>query len=117
MANTLLLDQTTWDLCADAAGNIAMASDPYAIAQDVASSVRTFLGECWYDTTDGIPYFQEVLGQAPPSALLKSLIEKQALKVPEVAKAVCTLSSFAGRTLTGTIQVTTSTGVTIPITF
>lgn len=115
--NTLLLDQTTWDLCADAAGNIAVASDPYAIAQDVASAVRTFTGECWYDTTDGIPYFEEVLGQAPPAQMIKSLIEQQALTVPEVAKAVCTLTSLSGRTLTGTIQVTTSTGVTIPITF
>lgn len=115
--NTLLLDQTTWDLCADAAGNIAMASDPYAIAQDVASAVRTFVREVWYDSTDGIPYFSEVLGQYPPAQLVRSLIETQAKTVAGVAKAVCTLLSLVDRTLTGTIQVTTSTGVTIPVSF
>ena len=41
--STLLLDQTEWDLVLDASGNIALASPPYALAQDVASAVRTFL--------------------------------------------------------------------------
>ena len=50
VAATLLLDRTTWDLCLDANGNIAMATGPYAIAQDVASAVRL-----WHDTTKGVP--------------------------------------------------------------
>lgn len=101
----------------DAAGNIALASDPYAIAQDVASAVRTFQGECWFDTTVGVPYFQEVLGQSPPLQLLQSLIEQAALTVPEVAKAAATISSFENRTITGNVQVTTSSGITIPVSF
>lgn len=117
MATTLLLDQTTWDLCLDANGNIALASDPYSIAQDVASAVRTFQGECWYDTTQGIPYFDQVLGQRPPLQLVQSLIEKAALTVPEVVKAVCVIAKFEDRVITGQIEVTTSTGVTIPISF
>ena len=40
--NTLLLDLTNWDLLVDASGNIAVASDPYSVAQDVASAVRVF---------------------------------------------------------------------------
>jgi hypothetical protein len=43
--NTLLLDVSSWDLCLDAAGNIAMASNPYSIAQDAASAIRTFAGD------------------------------------------------------------------------
>lgn len=117
MATTLLLDQTRWDLVLDAAGNIALASDPYSIAQDVASAVRTFQGECWFDTTVGVPYFQEVLGQSPPLQLLQSLIEQAALTVPEVVKAVATITSFENRTITGNVQVTTSTGITIPVSF
>ena len=40
--NTLLLDQTAWDLVLDSAGNIALAAVPYARAQDVASAIKTF---------------------------------------------------------------------------
>ena len=64
---TLLLDRTAWDLCLDSNGNIALASEPYSLAQDVASAVRLFLGECYYDTTKGIPYWTEVLGMLPPA--------------------------------------------------
>lgn len=115
--NTLLLDQTTWDLCLDASGNIALASDPYAIAQDVASAVRTFRGECWFNTADGLPYFSEVLGQSPPLRLVESLIEEAALTVNEVVTAVATITSFEGRTIKGNVQVTTSSGITIPVSF
>ena len=45
--NTLYLDPQSWDLVLDAAGNIAMAKDPYAKAQDVASACRLFSGELY----------------------------------------------------------------------
>ena len=114
--NTLLLDQTRWDLVLDANGNIALATDPYAIAQDVASAVRLFQGEAWFNTAAGVPYFQEILGQSPPLQLLQSLIEQAALTVPEVVKAVATVTSFVNRTITGNVQVTTSSGTVIPVT-
>ena len=56
--NTLLLDASAWDLVLDANGDIALAAPPYAVAQDVASAISLFLGELWYDTTQGVPYFQ-----------------------------------------------------------
>jgi len=86
--NTLLLDQSAWDLIIDSAGNIAMATPPYALAQDVASAVRLFLGELWYRTPDGIPYFENVLGQLPPLTLLIAYIERAALTVPGVVTAL-----------------------------
>lgn len=42
--NTLYLDQESWDLTLDTAGNIALAKDPYAKAQDVASAYRVRTG-------------------------------------------------------------------------
>ncbi len=51
MASTLLLDQVTWDLAVDNVRHIAVASDPYSQAQDAASSIKTFAGEVYYDTT------------------------------------------------------------------
>ena len=53
--NTLYLDPQSWDLVLDTAGNIALAKDPYAKAQDVASACRLFAGELYDDTEKGIP--------------------------------------------------------------
>lgn len=101
---TLLLDRTVWDLVLDAAGNIALASDPYSRAQDVASAARTFLAECWYDTTKGIPYFENVLGQLPPIELLREHLVRAAMTVPGVVSARCIITSVVDRTVVGQIQ-------------
>jgi hypothetical protein len=108
--DTLLLDQVLWDLCLDSSGNIAMASNPYAIAQDVASAIRVYLGELWYDTTQGVPYNSQVLGQNPPIALLKALFVKAALTVPEVVSAICYIYSISGRNVVGQVQITDTGG-------
>ena len=102
--NTLLLDQSVWDLVVDAIGNIAMAAPPYAVAQDVASAVRTFLGELWYDTTQGIPYWTQILGKLPPASLLIEMINIVALTVPGVVTVQTVISSFNSREVTGQIQ-------------
>lgn len=105
--NTLLLDQSAWDLVLDANGNIAMASPPYALAQDVASAVRTFLGEVYYDTTQGIwstDVNGKTLGKLPPTALLVELINQVALTVPGVVTVQTFITSFQGRNVTGNIQ-------------
>lgn len=108
--NTLLLDRTTWDLFLDAKGNIAMASNPYSIAQDVASALRLFKGECWYDTTRGVPHFQQILGHQPPVSILKSTLEAAALTVPETTSAIAFISSIEGRELQGQVQTTSTVG-------
>jgi len=76
---TLYLDPDAWDLAVDAAGNIAVAGAPYARAQDAASGIRTFEGECWYDTSIGVPYWPDILGHAPPIELLRAHIVAGAL--------------------------------------
>jgi len=112
MSNTLLLDRTAWDLVLDNGGNIAMASDTYSIAQDVASACRLFLGELWYNTNEGIPYFQKVLGKMPPVSLLTAQLEKAALTVPHVTAAQCVITSVSNRTVSGTVAFKTDTGAT-----
>lgn len=115
--NTLALDQTAWDLVLDAKGNIALASAPYAIAQDVASAVRTFTGECWYDTTKGVPYWQGILGERPSPQFLKNALNNAALAVPDVADAQTILISFTDRELTGQVQVIDTDGVASGVSF
>jgi hypothetical protein len=102
--NTLLLDTVAWDLVLDSFGNIALASPPYALAQDVASAVKTFMGEVYYDTTQGIPYWTQVLGKLPPAALLIEMINTSALTVPEVVTVQTGFTSFTGRGLSGQIE-------------
>lgn len=114
---TLLLDTETWDLCLDASGNIAVADAPYAIAQDVASAIKTFAGELYFDTAQGIPYFSQILGQRPTLQLVKAAMEKAALTVSGVVKALCLFSSLKDRKLTGQIQITDTTGAVTNVNF
>lgn len=115
--NTLLLDRRAWDLVLDASGNIALASNPYSIAQSVASAVKLFKGELWYDTTKGVPYWSQILGQWPPLAVVRAYIVTAALTVPEVVSAQCIVVSFLERTITGQVQVTDSSGTTQTVSF
>lgn len=108
--NTLLLDTDTWDLCVDASGNIAKATEPYSLAQDAASACRLFSGELFYDTTKGIPYFEQILGYAPPVALMKAYWVRAALTVPGVVTAQAFVSKWENRVVSGQIQVTHEDG-------
>jgi hypothetical protein len=112
--NTLLLDVALWDLCLDADGNIAMAQPPYALAQDVASAIRTVLGEVWYNDTLGIPYFQQILGKRPPLPVLQAYMVQAALTVPNVVSAICIIDSVdrATRKVIGQVQFTDNLGNT-----
>lgn len=109
--NTLLLDRTTWDLVLDSAGNIALASDPYSVAQDVASACRTFLGEVYYDTRQGLPYWTQILGQNPPLSLVRALYARAAATVPGCNNPVALIDyDRQVRRYTGQIQFTDSNG-------
>ena len=108
--NTLLLDTVVWDFCVDASGNIAMAMPPYAPAQDAASAIKLFAGELWYDTTQGIPYWTQILGQFPTIAQFKSALQAAALTVPGVVTATVYITSFVNRMIQGQVQVTDSAG-------
>lgn len=118
--NTLLLAVDTWDFVLDANGNWAVATVPYALAQDVASSIRTFLAEVWYDNTLGIPYKQQILGKTPPVSLFQEYMVNAALAATPpnadvtVVSATCLLQSFNAQTreVIGQVQFVDSNGQT-----
>ena len=110
--NTLLLDRTEWDLVLDAQNNIAVCSVPYAIAQDAASAIRLFKGECWYDTSRGVPHFEEILGHQPSLSVLKAALQTAALTVPNTKTAVVFVSNVANREVQGQVQITNTSGAT-----
>lgn len=110
MASTLLLDRDGWDVCLDASGNIARATEPYSQVQDAASAVRVFEGECYYNTTLGVPYWTDVLGRSQPSQIMRARAQQAALTVPGVIDATAVLTTLPNRTLGGQIQIRTNTG-------
>ena len=117
MASTILLDQLSWDLVVDLNGNIAMASAPYALAQDAASAIKLFRGELWYDTTQGVKYYRagaaydgSILNEQPPLSVAKTEFNKAALTVPGVVAAQTFIASVIGRKLAGQVQITDKTG-------
>ena len=117
--DTLLLDTAAWDLTLDANGNIALASPAYSLAQDVASAIRTFLGEVWYNNTLGIPYFTAILGELPPEGIFQAYMVQAALTVPFVVAntaPVCNITSFQQRNVTGQVTFTDSAGNTQTVT-
>lgn len=117
MYSTILLDQVEWDSVLDSQHNIAVAAPPYALAQDVASAVRTFLGELYYNTQRGIPYFQEILGYLPPASLLTQLISNMAMTVPGVVTAQTFITSFDAGSVQGQIIFTDESGQTTVVNF
>lgn len=111
--DTLLLDRTTWDLTLDATGNIAVASNPYSLAQDAASAIKTFAGEVFWDTTLGLPWLTSILGKNPSLSQLRAYFINAAMTVPDVASAKCYITAISNRRVSGQIQVTAvSTGQT-----
>lgn len=104
MAATLLLDRTAWDICLNALGDIAVATEPYSLEQDVASECRLFVGECYYDTTRGIPYPTAILGRTLPIQLFKEELVTAAKRVPGVTDATVYLTGISSRSVSGQIQ-------------
>jgi hypothetical protein len=131
MPNTLLLDNINWDLLVDLNGNIAMAQEPYSLAQDVASQARLFAGELWFDTVQGIPYLpgetfanisappgvaSNVLGQYPSLALWQQYYKEAAFLVQNVSSAQMFFAALASdRSLGGQLVITASDGPTLAV--
>lgn len=115
---TLLLDPVTWDLVLDAHGNIAVASNPYSLAQDAASQIKLFYGELWYQDNIGIPYWQQILGHLPPVSVIKNQFVAAAKLVPEVVGAQCFISEITTqRKVTGQVQILDDSGNIVAASF
>ena len=104
MASTLFLHPDTWDLCLDTAGNIAIATDVYQQAQDIASSCRVFLKDDYYSQGDGIPYLEEIMGKSNyPLALYQRNLHDRAMLVNGVVSIDVQFKELKNRLLSGAI--------------
>lgn len=94
-----------WDITLGSNGGLAVVDGITRIAQDVACYERTFQGEPYFATQEGVPYLQRELGHLPPLELVQERANARALEVPGVAEAQTVLTEFSGRTLSGTIYI------------
>lgn len=113
---TMKLDES-WDLALDGDGNLAIATDSEAVAQDVASACMVFSRECWFDSTLGIPWKESVLGNQFTPGFIAQKMQTEAKKLPVVDQAVASVFFNKGtRRVTGTIRVTDITGSSTQVT-
>jgi hypothetical protein len=81
---TFALD-ASWDIYLDGAGNIALAYGPEATAQNAANECRLFTRDAYFRQAEGVPHWISELGaKAPAGPLLKALMRRAALRVPDV---------------------------------
>lgn len=114
---TLYLNPSTWDLEIDSAGNIAVADRPYSLAQDVATAIRCFKGDCYYNVLLGVPYYESILGKLPSKAYIKSQFIKAAKRIENVDSAQCFITSVKNRMVHGQVQITADDGSVISVDF
>ncbi len=114
---TLLLIPDAWDLTVDSAQNIAVAGEPYALAQDAASAIRLFQGEDYFDLSRGIPYWEQILGHWPPVPVMKAYFVRAAKTVPGVVDAQCFIESIQDRRPKGQVQITDRAGALTTVGF
>lgn len=100
-----------WDLFIDDFGNIATHDDNERLAQDVASSVMVWKGECPFDTERGVDYarMDEIRDTLPNE------INNQAILVNGVVDSSVALEKLENRTLYPIIYVKNEENETITV--
>lgn len=105
------LDTSSWDLMLDGGGNLAITDGGYSVAQDVASSCLVFSGECYYDTSLGIPWKTDVLGMRPTPGFIQQKMQAEAKKLTIVDQALANVFfDKKTRSMRGSIRVTDTDG-------
>lgn len=112
MVNDTLALTQDWDLDLDASGNLRTVGDAtpgtqtgpgMRLAQDVATRLRAWRGEVWFNTEQGVDY-SRYLGQAPAILELRSDMQSEALRVPQCATALADIMlDRSSRAVGGTV--------------
>lgn len=78
------LDLTTGDIGLNDQGNIYLVDGIDAIVQHLFIRFRFFLGEWAFDTSLGMPWFQDVLIKAPSFAVIQEVCKNEILSTPGI---------------------------------
>lgn len=72
------------DLRIDAQGNLVLLTDQQALADKIDQRLKLFYQEWFLDTSRGVPYFQNILGDTVNSNVAAALISKEIQKEASV---------------------------------
>lgn len=111
-----LLLTNDWDITLDSAGNLAIADNNYSIAQDVASAVKLFTNDAYFDTQAGIPHFEISLKRNVSASVVRARIKEAAENVLGVKSATVDLIEISNNTLRAEILITLEDDTTAQIT-
>jgi hypothetical protein len=101
MIDLLLTDDLELDLTN---GSLSTATDSTQIAQHVLARLRTFLGEWTFDTSAGVPYYEEILVKAPDLSVVDGYLKAAILGTPGVVELVSYSSVLDVGTRTLTVE-------------
>lgn len=112
---TLNLDRRTWDITLNGVGQIEVATDEQATAQNVSNEARLFSNDAYFQQDRGVPHFLIELGRRVSNmSVLYSYLRRAALRVADVNEIqTINVTGFdpATRVLSGEITFTTKEGV------
>lgn len=90
-SKSFYLDPDSWDITLDGSGQMKISNNPYSIAQDVACAVKVIRGECYFDNTLGLRYYDELMGQPCSTGTVTAAIRAEAMKITTVSNASVTI--------------------------
>lgn len=96
------IDQTTQKFVLKD-GDLVLTTGVEAIAQFVAQRVKTFLGEWFLDTTEGIPYFEKAFKKNPNIIEVEAMIKDVIMKTPGIIELTAFSFDFNSPTRVGTL--------------
>ena len=82
----LAINPETNDLFVRDNGNLAIVTGAEAVGQHVRQRLKTFRGEWFLDTTVGVPWLQEIFGNAYDPALAESVVKAEILDTLGVSR-------------------------------
>jgi hypothetical protein len=103
------------DICLDSNGDIVVVSGTAAIVSELKSRLQTFAGECFLDTTLGVPWLEKILGHKPTVGELDAIFREVILGTPGMTSLTKLIVSQASRTLTVAFGATAATGATLEL--
>lgn len=105
------LSPTYGDLIYDNSSVTVTGSQAEGVAQKLTIKLRTFLGEWFLNTANGVPYYQQIFGKVRSKATIDSIFIEKIVEEPDVAELVEFTSEISNdRTYTISFRVRTSLG-------
>ena len=111
----LKLDQLTHDLVIED-GDLVLVTDAEALIQNLKIRLYTFYGEWAFDTTQGVPYFEDILVKNPNISNIQAVLKSVILETKGVTKLTAFVFEYDPKARSASLNFTVESEFgTIPI--